>query len=86
MAAFSYEYVRDLDPAHGWFDIGYNDPEAGRVEPPLSGEINTAISKIPLVRCSANTCQLIFDQELTPEEKTAVDQVVADHKAAAYPV
>jgi len=81
-----YEYVRGLDPAFGWYDIGYNDPDAGRIEPPLGTEVQAAIGLMPLVRCSGTLCTLLFDEELTQEQESSTADVVAAHKAAAYPV
>jgi len=80
-----YEYTRDWLEAKNHYDIGYNNPDADPplIEPSLNDEIFTAIGKKSIVRCSGTDCTILFQVELTPEEKTSLDTVVADHKAAA---
>lgn len=78
-------YTRDWLASEGHWDIGYFsevDPE-----PSLAEEVGTALSLAredrPLIRCEGEVCRLIFDFEPTAEQKTIIDQAVADHKAAA---
>jgi len=82
---FEYKYSRKWLEAKNHFDIGYNNPDLDPpiVEPLLNDEIFTAIGKKSIVRCDSTTCSISFDVELTTEEKTSLDGVVATHKANA---
>lgn len=81
--AHVYEYERSLLPI-GAYDI--NNPE--RVDGEgnqilLAKEIEAVfVGRDFAVDCAYTVCKVIFhdEPELTPEEKTVLDQLVASHK------
>ena len=84
---FEYTYTRDWLQAKNHWDIGYNNPGAlpiPIIEPSLNGEIfASSIAQNSIVRCSNGECKILFEVELTPEQKATLDGVVATHKANA---
>lgn len=83
---FSYLYNRNWLEVKNHYDIGYNNPDYDPpiVEPLLNDEIFvSAIAQKNIVRCSGDVCKILFQVELTPEQKTILDSVVATHKTNA---
>ena len=81
----SYPYDRGwLEEKNHW-DIGYNNPDADPpiIEPLLNDEIFDAIGMKSIVRCGYDKCLVMFEVELTPEQKATLDIVVQAHKDAA---
>lgn len=72
--SYTYEYVRDV--VNGRYDI--DRPER---ETRLANEVETALpGKQFVVKCNSASCKVIFQQELTVQEKADLDQVVYNHK------
>ena len=75
-----YTYTREL--VNGVYDV--NNPDRLDVEGNqiyLVDEILTALSKKANMHCNGSDMHLEFEDELTTQEKTTLDTVVADHKA-----
>ena len=84
---FQYLYTRDWLQGKNHWDIGYNNPGAEPtpiIEPSLNDEIfASAIAQKNIIRCSGDTCKILFEVELSPEEIGTLDTVVATHKSNA---
>jgi hypothetical protein len=74
----TYIYEREWVAAKGHWDTDYPSKTDSLVQ-----SVASALGKTPVLRCSGDECRLVFDEEITPEEKATLDAVVAAFKVAA---
>lgn len=77
---FTYIYTREI--VNGFFDIDNPlkvDENGNQIF--LAMDVDAKFpGKVSSVKSAGYDCCVNFEEELTPEEKAELDQVVADHK------
>jgi hypothetical protein len=75
------EYIYNREIVNGHYNIDNPDrKDAEENQIYLAKEIEAQISKKFKVVCNAEECKIIFEEDLTEQEKNLLDTIVENHK------